>query len=296
MTPTPILRTDLPGLRNRGKVRDMYDLGDRLMIVASDRISAFDVVMDQPVPGKGVVLTRLSRFWFETLAACRPHHLDYIVEEGRVPAGYEAYVDQLRGRAMVCLKAEVLPVECVVRGYLVGGGWKEYQASGRVSGVELPAGLRLAARLPAPIFTPSTKASDGHDEPISFEQAAAIIGADRAAEARDRALAIYAEAAAYAERRGIILADTKFEFGVRDGEMILIDEALTPDSSRFWPADRWQEGTNPPSFDKQYLRDYLETLDWNKQPPPPPIPPQIIEQTAARYVEAFERLTGAAPF
>lgn len=294
MTTTAVLRTDMPGLINIGKVRDIYDLGDRLMIVATDRISAFDVVMDQPIPGKGIVLTRLSQFWFETLAAARPHHLDYVVETSRVPAGYEAYRDMLAGRAMVCRKAEVLPIECVVRGYLVGDGWKEYQQTGTVSGVRLPAGLRLAVRLPEPIFTPSTKATSGHDEPISFEQAAERVGHDLAAAVRERSLAIYNEAAALAERRGLILADTKFEFGLVDGDLALVDEVLTPDSSRFWPADAWRPGQNPPSFDKQFLRDYLETLDWPKQPPPPTIPPEILEQTAARYHEAYQRLTGSA--
>jgi len=292
MTTGAVLRTDLPGLISNGKVRDLYDLGDRLMIVATDRISAFDVVMDQPVPGKGIVLTRLSQFWFETLAACRPHHLDYVVDATHVPPGYAAHADLLAGRAMVCRKADVLPIECVVRGHLVGGGWKEYQQSGTVSGVALPAGLRLAERLPEPIFTPSTKAASGHDLPISFEQAAERIGHDLAAAARKRSLAIYNEAAALAEQRGLILADTKFEFGLVDGALLLVDEVLTPDSSRFWPADAWQPGHNPPSFDKQFLRDYLETLDWPKQPPPPTIPPEILEQTAARYREAYARLTG----
>lgn len=295
----PVLRTDLPGLLHRGKVRDVYDLGDRLMIVATDRISAFDVVMNEAVPGKGVLLTRMSEFWLGRLPACRPHHLDYVVTEDRVPAGYEAAARQLAGRASVCRKARVLPIECVVRGYLAGGGWKEYRERGAVSGVRLPAGLRPAERLDAPIFTPSTKASVGHDEPISFEDAAKRLtgifggGTTSLAEAmRDRSLAIYREAARHAESRGLILADTKFEFGLCDGELLLIDEVLTPDSSRFWPKDAWAPGRNPPSFDKQFLRDYLESQPWDKRPPPPPIPAEIIEKTRQKYAEAFRLITG----
>lgn len=289
-----VARTDLPGLLTRGKVRDIYDLGDRLMIVASDRISAFDVVMNEPVPHKGIVLTQLSAFWLETLPAASPHHLDYIVTPQRVPPGYEAHAALLAGRAMVVRKADVIPVECVVRGYLAGGGWKEYQANGRVSGVELPPNLKLADRLPAPIFTPSTKATSGHDEPISFEQACDTAGGDLMRAARQRALDLYTQAAAHASQRGILLADTKFEFGVCDGELLLVDEVLTPDSSRYWPADGWQPGTNPPNFDKQYLRDYLETLTWDKQPPPPPLPADVLDHTRARYLDAYRRLTGRA--
>ena len=302
---TAVATTDLPGLRNRGKVRDIYDLGDALMIVATDRISAFDVVMAEPVPGKGRVLTELTRFWLETLPACTPNHLEYVVTSDRVPAGYGTHVEQLRGRAMVVRKAAVLPVECVVRGYLVGGGWKEYQASGMVSGLALPAGLQVAQKLPEPLFTPSTKATDGHDEPISFTRACEIAmkfmlglgatpGAGKAlmTEARRRSLEIYRQARALADQRGIIIADTKFEFGVWSNELILIDEVLTPDSSRFWPADQYEVGRNPPSFDKQFLRDYLAGLDWNKQPAPPAIPKEIIAQTRARYLEACRLLTG----
>jgi len=300
-----VYQTDLPGLLCRGKVRELYDLGDRLMIVASDRISAFDVVMKEPVPGKGVVLTQMSRFWMETLAAARPHHLEYVVSDDGCPPGYEPYRDQLRGRAMVVKKAAVLPIECVVRGYIIGGGWTEYRERGSVSGVELPTGLRLADRLPQPLFTPSTKAAAGHDEPISFEQASELAadfahrcGEPRAAgrqwmmEARERSLAIYGEAAGYAESRRIILADTKFEFGRCEGQLLLVDEVLTPDSSRFWPKDQWRPGENPPSFDKQVLRDYLNTLSWNKTPPPPPLPPEVVERTRQRYLEAFRLLTG----
>ena len=285
-------QTTLPGLISRGKVRDLYDLGDRLMIIATDRISAFDVVMDQPISGKGVVLTRMSEFWFETLPSCAPHHLDYVVSDTRVPPGYEEHIDQLRGRAMIVRRATVLPVECIVRGYIIGGGWKEYQQSGSVSGIGLPGGLELAQKLPEPLFTPSTKATDGHDEPISFEQACEIAGADQMQAARTRSLDIYTRAAAYAERRGIILADTKFEFGLCDDKLLLVDEVLTPDSSRFWPADQWQPGQNPPSFDKQFLRDYLNTLDWPKRPPPPRISDDIVVQTRQRYVDAYRLLTG----
>jgi len=302
-----VYETQLPNLARRGKVRDIYDLGRLLLIVASDRISAFDVVMRDPVPGKGKLLTRLSEFWLTTLPACTPHHLEYVVAAGRVPPGFEAYGETLFDRAMAVRKAIVLPVECVVRGYLAGGGWKEYQECGGVSGVRLPSGLRQAERLPQPVFTPSTKAASGHDEPVSFEDACTLVqramattpaGAsprqarDIMEQARSRSLAIYAQAAEHAAARGIILADTKFEFGVLDGQLLLVDEVLTPDSSRFWPADRYEIGRSPPSYDKQFLRDYLETLDWNKRPPPPPIPPRVIEQTRQRYEQAFQLLVG----
>lgn len=321
-------QTQLAGLARRGKVRDIYDLGDALMIVASDRISAFDVVMNEPVPGKGALLTRLSEFWLNTLPACAPHHLQYVVTPTRAPAGYEPCADMLADRAMVVRKAVVLPIECVVRGYLAGGGWKEYQETGCVSGVRLPAGLRQAERLPEPIFTPSTKAASGHDEPVSFDRACELlIGPDPEKpaflewitryfkrprngffnrddllawargimqEARRRALAIYQQAADHAAARGIILADTKFEFGLLGDDLLLIDEVLTPDSSRFWPADQYSIGRSPPSYDKQYLRDYLETLDWNKKPPPPAIPASVIEQTRLRYRQAFDVLTSVS--
>jgi phosphoribosylaminoimidazole-succinocarboxamide synthase len=297
--------TDWPGLLKRGKVRDLYDLGDELMIVATDRISAFDVVLREPVPDKGRVLTALTQFWLAALPACQPHHLHYVVDQHRVPTGYAAHAAALRGRAMVVRRAAILPVECVVRGYLVGGGWSEYQATGTVSGVALPTGLRLARELPEPIFTPSTKAQTGHDEPISFAQACEIAtefmlargaapGAGRAlmTEARRRALEIYCQGRDYAAQRGIIIADTKFEFGVRDNALLLVDEVLTPDSSRFWPAEQYAPGRNPPSFDKQFVRDYLLSLPWDRQPPPPPIPAEIIAQTQARYREAWHKLTG----
>ena len=304
-TQRAVRMTALPGLRSHGKVRDIYDLGATLLIVATDRISAFDVVLHEPVPGKGVVLTGLTRFWLELLPACRPHHLEYVVSPERVPAGYEPYLDQLAGRAMVVKKATVLPIECVVRGYLAGGGWREYQAGGTVSGVKLPAGLREGERLPEPIFTPSTKATEGHDQPISFDEGCDIAckfmldlgatpGAGRAllTEARRRALAIYHEGREYAERRGILIADCKFEFGMWKNQLVLIDEVLTPDSARFWPADQYAIGRSPPSFDKQFVRDYLTELKWNQKPPPPPLPEEVIAQTRARYLEAYRRLTG----
>jgi phosphoribosylaminoimidazole-succinocarboxamide synthase len=303
-TPAAIHKTDLPERAHRGKVRDLYKLGSRMMIVATDRISAFDVVMNEPIPGKGALLTQMSRFWLETLPSCRPHHLDYVVDDDHVPAEYVPYIDQLRDRAMVVKRVEVLPIECIVRGYIIGSGWRDYQATGAICGITLPAGLQKAERLPEPIFTPSTKATVGHDEPVTFEQATELvtqfvsrkrsITVDPVAlmeEVRDRSLAIYREAAAHAEQRGIILADTKFEFGFCDNELLLADEVLTPDSSRFWPKDKYVVGENQPSFDKQFLRDYLESLDWGKQPPPPTIPDEIIAQTRAGYEDAYRRLT-----
>ena len=297
--------TDLPGLLHRGKVRDIYALDGQLMIVATDRISAFDVVMREPVPDKGAVLTQLTRFWLDTLPACRPHHLEYVLTPEQVPPGYEAHADQLSGRAMVVKQAAVLPIECVVRGYLIGGGWREYKSTGHVSGLRLPPGLQQAQRLPGVIFTPSTKATDGHDRPISFDQACAIAtkfmldhgatpGAGKAAmlEARRRSIMIYEQARDYALPRGIIIADTKFEFGVWNNQVLLIDEVLTPDSSRFWPADKYAAGGSPPSFDKQFVRDYLAGQDWDKTPPPPTLPDEIISQTRARYLEAYRLLTG----
>ncbi len=291
----------LPGLLSRGKVRDVHALDRNLLIIATDRISAFDVVMNDLVPGKGELLTRMSRFWLETLPACTPHHLLYVVDASHVPTGLEAHVAALAGRAMVVRRAQVLPIECVVRGYLAGGGWREYRECGAVSGVVLPAGLRLAEQLPEPIFTPSTKAAHGHDEAIDLPGAVAHVArhmrlstdeAQRLVDcARDRALAIYRQAAAHAASRGILLADTKFEFGLCDGQLILIDEVLTPDSSRFWPADAWQAGVNPPSYDKQFLRDYLESIPWNKQPPPPPLPAEVLSRTAERYRRAYDLLT-----
>ncbi|MFN2309694.1 MAG: phosphoribosylaminoimidazolesuccinocarboxamide synthase [Gammaproteobacteria bacterium] len=278
----------------RGKVRDVYGLGeDRLLIVTSDRLSAFDVILPEPIPGKGAVLTAVSNFWFARLGAIVPNHLVDLPLEQVLPDNAERA--QVQGRAIVVRRLKALPVEAIVRGYLIGSGWKDYQQSGAVCGIALPAGLRLAERLPAPIFTPSTKAELGsHDQNIDFAQAEQLLGADLAAQVRDISLRLYREAAAYALERGIIIADTKFEFGLDDnGQLVLIDEALTPDSSRFWPADQYRPGLSPPSFDKQFVRDYLETLDWDKTPPGPRLPAEIIEKTAEKYREAQRRLTGA---
>jgi len=281
----------------RGKVRDNYAVGaDRLLMVASDRISAFDVVMGEPIPGKGALLTRMALFWFDRLAHIVPHHLTGQAPESVVAPDEAA---QVRGRSMLVRRLRPLPIEAVVRGYLAGSGWKEYQETGAVCGVALPPGLRNASRLPAPIFTPATKAEAGaHDENITFEQAAALIGAQRAAEVRDVALRLYTEAAAYALQRGIVIADTKFEFGLDEHDRLtLMDEVLTPDSSRFWPLASWREGANPPSYDKQYLRDWLEQAQvdgrpWNKQAPAPALPAEVVQATAQRYEEAARVLMG----
>jgi phosphoribosylaminoimidazole-succinocarboxamide synthase len=291
----PLLRTDLPGVTpfKQGKVRDVYDLGDRLLVVATDRLSAFDVVLPTGIPGKGIVLTQMSLFWFELLAEVVPHHVVTANLDEYDPE-LQGFRSQLEGRSMIVRKTEVLPVECVVRGYLAGSGWKDYQATGAVSGMPLPSGLVQSGRLVPAIFTPATKAETGHDENIPFETMEATVGAGRAAEARRVSLELYSQARAHAEARGIILADTKFEFGVRDGSLMWIDEALTPDSSRFWPGDQYEPGRSQPSFDKQYVRDYLETLDWNKQPPGPELPPDVVARTVDKYVEAFERLRGEA--
>jgi phosphoribosylaminoimidazole-succinocarboxamide synthase len=302
-----LLQSNIQGLPvRRGKVRDVYELpadpaghADKLLIVASDRISAFDVIMPTPIPDKGRILTQLSNFWFRLFVREFPnfrHHL-LATEVRDFPRDLQKDADQLAGRSVLVRKTKVLPIECVVRGYLTGSGWKDYQANGTVSGVKLPPGLQQCDQLPEPIFTPSTKAEAGHDMPISFDQAAAIVGHDLMAKARDLTITLYKHAAAYARTRGIIVADTKFEFGTRDDvaagcEPILIDEALTPDSSRFWPADQYTPGRDQPSFDKQYLRDYLETLHWNKTPPGPELPPDVVANTRAKYVEAYERLTG----
>jgi len=273
----------------RGKVRDIYDLGNELLIVATDRLSAFDVVMPTPIPDKGRVLTQLSLFWFDLLRNIVPNH---VLRADGFPAPFNAYAEDLAGRSMIVRKTEPLPVECVVRGYLSGSGWKDYRATGRICGIELPAGLRESDKLPSPIFTPATKAAAGHDENISFEQAANLIGAELAQRVREISLAIYNAASAYAEPRGILLADTKFEFGLLHGELIWIDEALTPDSSRFWPAAQYAPGGAQPSFDKQFVRDYLERIRWPKTPPGPELPPDVVASTRAKYREAFRILTG----
>ena len=273
----------------RGKVRDIYDAGDKLLIVATDRLSAFDVILPTPIPDKGRVLTQLSLFWFELLRDVIPNH---VVSATDFPAAFDAYREELAGRSMLVRKTAPLPIECVVRGYVSGSGWKDYKATGKVCGIDLPNGLRESDRLPEPIFTPATKAATGHDENISFERAAALIGDERARQVRDVSLEIYRRAAAYAEPRGILLADTKFEFGLLGDELIWIDEALTPDSSRFWPAAQYQPGGPQPSFDKQFVRDYLESIHWPKTPPGPELPPEVVGATRGKYREAYRILTG----
>lgn len=289
----PILTFNLPGLKKvrSGKVREVYDLGDRFLLVASDRISAFDVILPNGIPRKGEVLTQISHFWFDRFAGLVPNHLLARAADP-LPAQLQPFAGQLAGRSMIVKKAKPLAIECIVRGYLSGSGWKEYKKSRTVCGLQLPAGLTESAELPEPVFTPSTKAEAGHDENISFEQACAITGRELATQARDWSLKLYQAGRDYARQRGIIIADTKFEFGVHDGQLILIDEVLTPDSSRFWPADQYAPGTGQPSFDKQFVRDYLETLDWNKTAPGPQLPGEVIAKTAAKYLEAYERLTG----
>jgi phosphoribosylaminoimidazole-succinocarboxamide synthase len=293
MSPTPLLQLDLPGITKlkSGKVREIFDLGEAFLLVATDRISAFDCIMPNGIPRKGEVLTQLSHFWFDRFAALIPNHLLARASDP-LPAALNPFASQVARRSMIVKKANPLAIECVVRGYLAGSGWKEYRERQTVCGIELPPGLVESSELPEPIFTPATKAESGHDENISFEEAARITGAEIAAQARAASLKIYTEARAYARERGIIIADTKFEFGIFEGELLLIDEVLTPDSSRFWSADRYQPGRGQPSFDKQFVRDYLETLDWNKTPPAPMLPPEVVAKTQAKYLEAYERLTG----
>ena len=288
-----LLHLDLPGVRKlkSGKVREIFDLGDRLLFVATDRISAFDVIMPNGIPRKGEVLTQISYFWFGQLEAFQPNHLLSRPGEA-LPAALQPYAAQLARRSMLVKKATPLTIECVVRGYLAGSGWKEYREKQTVCGIRLPAGLRESSELPEPIFTPATKAESGHDENISFAEAARMVGSDIAEQARAASLKAYNFARDYARQRGIIIADTKFEFGLLGGQLILIDEVLTPDSSRFWPADQYQPGQGQPSFDKQFVRDYLETLDWNKTPPGPMLPADVVSRTTAKYVDAYERLTG----
>jgi phosphoribosylaminoimidazole-succinocarboxamide synthase len=273
----------------RGKVRDIYDLGDRLLIVATDRLSAFDVVMATPIPDKGRVLTQLSLFWFNLLHDVIPNH---VLSATQFPSPFDRFADDLAGRSMVVKRTQPLPIECVARGYLSGSGWKEYQTTGKVCGIPLPAGLMESDKLPQPIFTPATKATSGHDENISFDRAAEIIGGALAEKVRDVTLEIYRRAAAYAEPRGILLADTKFEFGQLNGELLWIDEALTPDSSRFWPAAQYKPGGAQPSFDKQFVRDYLERIQWPKTPPGPELPAEVVSGTRAKYREAYRILVG----
>jgi len=291
-----LLKAELPGvpLASRGKVRDIFHVGGDLLIVSSDRLSAFDVVLEDPIPDKGKVLNLMSDFWFRRFADTAPHHMiTTAVDE--FPETLHRFRDVLEGRAMLVRRAEPLPVECIVRGYLVGSGWKQYQADRTVSGVKLPEGLRQADKLPEPVFTPTTKAQSGHDEPIPMSRVEELVGGSVARMVEDISLRLYIEGARYALEKGIVIADTKFEFGLIDGSLVLIDEVLTPDSSRFWDVDDHEPGTSPPSFDKQYVRDYLEGLDWDKTPPAPRLPAEVIEGTANRYREAFRRITGSEP-
>jgi phosphoribosylaminoimidazole-succinocarboxamide synthase len=287
------LHLDLPGIRKlkSGKVREVFDLGERLLFVATDRISAFDCIMPNGIPRKGEVLTQISYFWFAQTAAFQPNHLLARADDP-LPAALQPYASQLARRGMIVKKAQPLAIECVVRGYLAGSGWKEYRERQTVCGIKLPPGLPESSELPEPIFTPATKAEAGHDENISYAEAVKIVGDEIAGQARAASLKIYQFARAYARQRGIIIADTKFEFGLFEGKVLLIDEVLTPDSSRFWPADQYRPGRSQPSFDKQFVRDYLETLNWNKTPPAPALPPEVVARTQAKYLDAYERLTG----
>ena len=291
--PSVITSTDLPGIERvaQGKVRDVYAVGGDLLIVATDRISAFDCILPQGIPGKGRVLTQMSIFWFEFLKDVVPNHL-IATDVSDFPAPLREFRDQLEGRSMLVKRCRMEPIECVARGYVSGSGWKDYKRTGAICGIPLPAGLRESDKLPQPIFTPASKAETGHDENISFDEAASAVGTVTAELLRSLTLRIYAAAAQHAESRGIILADTKFEFGWHDGELLLGDEVLTPDSSRYWPRDEYQPGGPQKSFDKQFVRDYLETLDWNKQPPAPPLPDDVIAKTSEKYHEAYERITG----
>jgi len=297
IAPPVVTQTSISGFPlRRGKVRDVYDLGDEILLVATDRISAYDVVLPTPIPGKGAMLTGISKFWFDFLGGKVKHHLLEVIED-KVPAGLERHLDQLRGRTMRCKKSKVVPIEFVVRGYLAGSGWADYKRSGAVCGIALPPGMHQCEKLPAPIFTPATKAETGHDENISFEQACEVVGRETMTLLRDRSIDIYLRASEHARPRGIIIADTKFEWGERGGEFLLIDEVLTPDSSRFWPADKYEPGRDQESFDKQYVRNYLTTLveagKWDKTPPGPQLPDEIVRNTAAKYEEAVRRLTNA---
>jgi phosphoribosylaminoimidazole-succinocarboxamide synthase len=289
----PITSLDLPGIKKlrSGKVREVFDLGETLLFVATDRLSAFDVVFPDPIPGKGAVLTQLSAFWFQRFTFVENHMITAEIE--KFPANLAPFKEQLRERSMIVRKAQPLPVECVVRGYLAGSGWKEYQQKGTASGVALPAGLQLASKLPEPIFTPSTKSDVGHDENIDWKECCRMLGDNVAERVRDLSLKIYEAGRDHAAKSGIIVADTKFEFGLFENDLLLIDECLTPDSSRFWPADQYVVGQSPPSFDKQFVRDYLETVAWNKTPPAPSLPAEIIEKTSQKYREALEHLIGA---
>lgn len=286
-----ISQTDFAGLKllARGKVRDIYDLGDRLLIVATDRLSAFDVILPTPIPDKGRVLTQLSTFWFDRLNGIVPHHVISVTD---FSGDLAPHAEALRGRSMIVRRTQPVPIECVARGYISGSGWKDYRATGRICGISLPAGLKESDRLPEPIFTPATKATTGHDENISFQEAASQIGESLAARLRDITLEVYHRASEFAAECGILIADTKLEFGIDRGELVWIDEALTPDSSRFWPADAYEPGKAQPSFDKQFVRDYLERIGWSKQPPAPALPVDVVDATRAKYRDAYTRLTG----
>jgi phosphoribosylaminoimidazole-succinocarboxamide synthase len=289
-----VLETNLAGVKllNRGKVRDLYDLeADGLLIVASDRISAFDSILATGIPDKGRVLTQLSLFWFDFLKEITPNHL-ISTDLAAMGHGLAEHAEELEGRSMQVVKADALPVECVVRGYLAGSGFKDYSASGKVCGVELPRGLKNGSKLPQPIFSPATKAESGHDENIDFARMCEVVGEETATQARDVSLRVYTRASEYAAERGVIIADTKFEFGLHDGKLILIDEVLTPDSSRFWPANQYTPGKTQLSFDKQFVRDYLEACGWDKEPPAPELPPNVVEKTREKYIEAYKLLTG----
>ena len=293
MTNEPLLQVELGAIRKvkSGKVREIFDLGDRLLMVATDRLSAFDCIMPNGIPRKGEVLTQISFFWFDRFASFMPNHL-LAGANDPLPKPLQPFASKLERRCMIVKKAQPLPIECVVRGYLAGSGWQEYKKQQTVCGIRLPAGLQESSELPEPIFTPATKAETGHDENISFEVAAQLAGRDVAEQARAASLRIYREAREYARQRGIIIADTKFEFGMYEEQLILIDEVLTPDSSRFWPADQFKPGRGQPSFDKQFVRDYLESLSWNKMPPAPPLPDYVVAKTQEKYLEAYQRLTG----
>jgi phosphoribosylaminoimidazole-succinocarboxamide synthase len=292
MHSSPQSIVNLPGIKKlrSGKVREVFDLGETLLFVVTDRLSAFDVILPDPIPHKGAVLNQLSAFWFKRFDKIDNHFVTADFE--KFPKELQGFRDQLAGRSMIVKKTKPLAVECVVRGYLAGSGWKEYQKSQSVCGIKLPSGLQLASQLPEPIFTPSTKADEGHDENIDMNECRRILGDDLANQVKDLSLEIYSRGRDHAAQRGIIVADTKFEFGQSDGKLLLIDECLTPDSSRFWPKDQYVVGKSPPSFDKQFVRDYLETLDWDKTPPAPKLPREIIEKTSAKYVDAFEKVTG----
>jgi phosphoribosylaminoimidazole-succinocarboxamide synthase len=295
MSGEPLLKVELPGIPRvkSGKVREIFDLDDSLLMVATDRISAFDCIMPNGIPRKGEVLTQISFFWFERFRSMVPNHL-LAQPTDPLPERLKPFRAKLERRSMIVKKAKPLAIECVVRGYLAGSGWKEYRKCQTVCGLKLPRGLVESSELPEPIFTPATKAESGHDENISFEKAEQIVGADLALQAREASLRLYKDARSYARERGIIIADTKFEFGLFEDRLILIDEVLTPDSSRFWPADQYKPGRAQPSFDKQFVRDYLETLDWDKTPPSPALPPDVVQKTQAKYLEAYKRLTGRA--